>query len=364
MKIGARVFKTGLAVTLSIFLSQLLIPDNSPSLAAIAAITTTMPTVRGSYNMLTRRVLANSIGGIIALIMLYLIGSNPITIGLVTILTITVLNAVNLEDVVSLASITAIIVMLSTSNSIELIALYRVLETIIGVVVSFLVNWLIMPPRHDKPYYNSTTNLTNELHIYIRAILRKNASYELLHQDLKWAESELKKLNVLYELMHNEVIFTKKEQMQQARRLVIYRKMYRTTKATVGLLRTLQKSDDVLHSMPESTRVKLRERIETLMGGHEQILMKFSGRVSADEVRYIHPSKEYRIEFLDEMFQVARQNIEDDSIHVHDSPTVIRIMSAIYEYEQALSQLNNIIRIYKMRYKDNIEQDEKVSIEH
>lgn len=364
MKIGARVFKTGLAVTLSIIISSLLIPDNSPSLAAIAAITTTMPTVRRSFDMFKRRILANTIGGIIAVVMLYLIGSNPITIGVATIITIAILNAFNLSDVLSLAGITTIIVMLSSNSNFVLIAIYRVLETIIGVIVSFFVNWLILPPRHDKPFYITLLNLTTEIHVYIRACLRRNASFTLLIQDLRWAQDEIKTLETLFDLMRKEVIFSKADQMNRARRLVIYRMMLRTSQTNVNLLKTLHDHDDVFHAFSKETHIKLRKRVEVLLGGHEQVLMKFSGRVSANEVRYLKPSKEFRLAFLEEIFNEARSNILDETIHEYDSHAVIRILASLYDYEETLSHLNHLIRIYKQRYEENIEQDEKLSIEH
>lgn len=360
MKIGARVFKTGLAVTLSIIISYFIIPDNSPSLAAIAAVTTLMPSVRRSVDMFQRRVLANLIGGVVAVLVLSVVGSNALTIGLTVILTIAVLNSLKLSDVLSLACITAIIVMLSEPSQYHIIAIYRVLETIVGVIVAFLVNTLILPPRHDTLFYSTLSSLSNEILMFIRATLRKNTTYSILHRDLKWANKELAKVRDLFDLMHNEVIFSRKHQYVQARRLVIYRQMLLTTQALVQLLEALHQNDAIFLSFPDELRIRLRERLEVLMTGHEQILMKFSGRVSASEVRYIRPQQDFKLQFLDDFYHMAREIILAQDLTEHDSHGVIHLLSMTYQYEDALTRLNELIRIYKERTTSNHQHDEQI----
>lgn len=365
MKIGARVLKSGLAVILSIYLSLYLIPDNSASLAAVAALTTTRPTVRTSYEMLLKRLGANTIGGIIAIIMLFTIGNNPVAIGIAAVLTIAVLNALNLSDVLLLACITVVAIMSYTGdNNYLLVATFRVLETFIGVMVAFCVNWLVYPPQHDKPFYALLVNLTNELLVFIRATLRKNVEFSVMHRDINWAQEQFNQLNTLFNLMRNEVIFSKKQRIITARRMVIYRQMVRTTRAVYNLLVIFHNSGDIFHSFPRELQIKTRERLETLMVGHEQIILKFSGRVSATEVNFIFSNKEYKEKYMKDFFAQAFDKIEDDNDYDVNSQGVIHIMSAIYYYEESLMKLNNIIRIYKQRYDENKEADELLGEEH
>ena len=364
MKIGARVLKTGLAIALATYLSMLLIPDNSAALAGIAAVTTTMPSVRKSFDMFYRRVFANIIGGLVGVFMLYAIGSNPVAIGIAAIVTIAVLNALDLSDVLSLAVITVVAVMLTQSDNYLFTATYRVLETIIGVLVSFIINWLVYPPQHDKPFYSTLVNLTNEVLIFIRATLRKNVTFSILHRDIQWARSEFDTLNTLFDLMNNEVIFSKSERMVKARRLVIYRQMIKTTECVVDLLNVLHSNDHVFQNFPVDIRILVRERVETLMVGHEQILLKFSGRVSATEVNFINPQKDFQQEFMKRFFDQAWDELDSDESYDNDSYGVIHIMSAIYYYEESLLKLNNILRIYKERYTEYHEEDEQLGDEH
>lgn len=361
MKIGGRVLKTGLAITLSIYLSLFLIPDNSASLAAIAAITTTMPSVRKSFDMLQRRALANIIGGFIAVFMIMTIGDNPMTIGIAAIVTIAVLNAIGLGDVISLACVTVIAVMLSTNDNFYLTAIYRVLETIIGVTVSFAVNWLVYPPRHDKSFYSTLITSTSEVLVFIRATLRKNVKFSVLHRDIQWAEQELVALNNLFELMRTEVIFKKKDRIAKARRLVIYRQMINTSQAVIALLTVLHNHDHVFKSFPDELRIGVRERLETLMIGHEQIILKFSGRIAASAVNFINTDQTFKLEYMEKFFLQAKNELEHDKVYDNDGNGVVHIMSAIYYYEESLIKLNRIIRIYKQRYTENKEEDEQLA---
>lgn len=361
MKIGGRVLKTGLAITLSIYLSLFLIPDNSASLAAIAAITTTLPSVRKSFDMLQRRALANMIGGAIAVFMIVTIGDNPLSIGIASIVTIAVLNAIGFGDVLSLACVTVVAVMLSNNDNFYITAIYRVLETIIGVTVSFAVNWLVYPPRHDKPFYSTLMTITNEILVFIRATLRKNVKFSVLHQDIQWARKELASLINLFELMRTEVIFKKKDRIAKARRLVIYRQMIKTTEAVIDLLTVLHNHDHVFKSFPDELRIGVRDRLETLMIGHEQIILKFSGRISASAVKFINADQEYKLEYMERFFLQAKTELEHDQIYDNDGNGVVHIMSAIYYYEESLIKLNRIIRIYKQRYTENKKEDEQLA---
>ncbi|AXY25104.1 hypothetical protein CL176_03145 [Suicoccus acidiformans] len=359
MKIGARVLKTGLSITLSILISMYLIPDNSPALAGIAAITTTMQSVKKSYESFRNRLLANSIGGIVAVILSYTLGTNPVSIGIAAIILIGVLNALKLSDVLNLAVITVVAVMTSVSNNLALTALYRVLETFIGVTISFLINSLIYPPRYDQRFYDSLTNLTNEILILIRATLRQNITFSIMHQDIVWARNELKQVEQFFDLIRNEVILSKKERYVVARRLVIYRHMITATRATIRLLDTMHNQDAVFASFPDDLRLMIRERVELLMVAHEQVMMKLSGRVSAENVKFIRTPYAYREEYVQKFFDQAWKFLEDKERSNTDVNGVIHIMSAIYRYEESINNLNNILSIYARHYhsEENVVED-------
>ena len=361
MRIGARVFKTGLAVTIAVIIAQLLFPGESPSLAGIGAITAMMPSMRTSYDIMRRRILSTTIGGLFSMAMLYIVGNDPMMIGITVILTIAFLNAIGLEDVLTLAGITVIVIMVKITDNHAWASSVRVLQTIIGVIVAFVVNLTLLRPKHDRTFYMTLIDLNNHMHMLIRSSLRKNADFSLMNEDLKWAKGEQKKLESLFDLMRNEVILDKQKRIPHLQRLVVYRHMINSSRATLVLMEMLHRYDHIIDTLSPQMRGVVRERIEMLMSGHEQILLKFTGRVPADEVQYINSKIEFRRQFIDVFYESAIRFIDAD-VGFHDySQGLVHVLSAIYFYEEALVDLNTIIRIYKQRCTANIEEDEELS---
>lgn len=348
MKIGARVIKTGIAITLSIYVSLLLIPGSSGALAGIAASISTKPSVKKSYETFLLRVVANTVGGIIAVLMIFAIGVSPIAIGVTAVITIAILNTFKLSDVIPLAIVTSTVIMLSKDNDYIMTAVLRVSETFIGVLVSFLINLLILPPKHDAQFFKILESTTNETLMLLRATLRKNMDYSIMNRDLKWLNRQMTEFSSLFTLMSQEWIFSKKQRQQQARRLVIYRHMGRTTQAAIDLLSALHHSNQIYDEFPEQFLNIYRERIEILMTAHEQIIMKFYGKVPPEEVNYMTMNLETRKEYLEMFFKQTRELEKMQEVDRFEGNSVIHIMSASFHYEERLSSLNRLIRNYKM----------------
>lgn len=355
MKIGARVLKTGLAITLSIYISMLLIPENSAALAAIAAVTTTAPSVKKSFEMFNQRILANVIGGVVAVGVQMTLGSTPISAGIGSILLITVLNTLKLADVLVLAVITLVAIMSSYSNEpIYLSAIYRVLETFIGVAVSFLINMLIHPPKYELRFNQAVMDMSNELIVILRASLRKNIDFTILGKDIAWANNSLTEIDSLYDLLHDELIISKHERVKRARRLVVLRHFITTIRSMVHLLEVIHKNDHVFKTFPVSFRSVIRNRLEILLDGHEQITLKFHGRVPVDAVQFIEVTPEYREKYIREFYKQTLMEIGEDDIYESEVNGVIHIMSAIYRYEEDLRSLNRIVTIYRRENQEPV----------
>ncbi|SEQ40673.1 Uncharacterized membrane protein YgaE, UPF0421/DUF939 family [Ignavigranum ruoffiae] len=355
MRIGARVLKTGLAITLSIFLSIFLIPENSAVMAAIAAVTTTAPTVKKSFEMFNRRILANIIGGVVAVLVLMILGNHPIMVGVAAVFLISILNILNLGDVLTLAVITLVAIMSSDANDLYLSAFYRVIETIIGVTVSFLVNSLIYPPRYDEKFYDMVIELNNELIVLMRAALRKNIPFTIMEKDLSWAHRASAELNDLFDMIHEEVIFPRSKRIQIGRKLVIYRHFLATTQACVHLLEMFHKHDHVYKTFPKDLQILVRERLELLLNGHEQILLKFHGRIPAEQVNFMAVDKNYRHNYIQQFYHQMLTELErDDAVYDAEINGIAHMMSAIYLYEEKIYALNHIMTIYRQRYDQEV----------
>ena len=91
----------------------------------------------------------------------------------------------------------------------------------------------------------------------------------------------------------------------------------------------------------------IRERLETLMSGHEQIMLKFSGRVRANQVNFFEADKAQRHEMMDVFFQRAQEESDYGKYSSSESYGIIHLMSAILAYEDDLVHFNKLVRSYK-----------------
>ncbi|QIK51177.1 aromatic acid exporter family protein [Jeotgalibaca porci] len=350
MKLGARAFKTGLAVTLSIILAQLISVD-AGVIAGISAVPSTQPSVAKSYSTMRNRLIANTIGGFLAAIIGTSIDINVIVIGLATVLLIAILNYLKLSDVISLAAITMIVIMLNDSGSLYNVAAIRVAETFIGVIIAFLVNTFIHPPRYGEKLYHIIDYATSEFLVWISSSLRKNTDFAIMNKDLKWARVQLARMDYFFELLQESKLPFTKYKLDEQKQLVIYRRMIRTTRAAYGVLLVLHDYENSFFNFPQSMRITIRERMETLMTGHEQIMLKFSGRIAPEQVHFFEANKEERKLLLDNFFKHAREesNVQD---FVHQKGySGIHLMSAILEYEDELIKFNKAVSNFRQGNK-------------
>lgn len=350
MKLGARAFKTGLAVTLSIILAQFIASD-AGVIAGLSAVPSTQPSVAKSYTTMRNRLVANTIGGFLAAIISTTIGSNVIIIGLATVLLIAILNYLKLGDVISLAAITMIVILLNDSGSPYTTATIRVAETFIGVIIAFLVNTFIHPPKYGEKLYHIIDYATSEFLVWIRSSLRKNSDFSIMSKDLKWARTQLSRMDYFFELLQESKMPFTRYKLDEQKQLVIYRRMIRTTRSAYKVLSALHEYENSFFNFPQSMRITIRERMETLMTGHEQIMLKFSGRIAPEQVHFFEANKKEREILLENFFQHAQdQSNAKDFVH-QKGYSGIHLMSAILEYEDELIRLNKAVTNFRQSNK-------------
>lgn len=361
MKIGGRVIKTGLAIAISIFVATLLLPDSNGVLAGIAGIHATETSVRRSFDSFLNRILGNILGAIIALVIIQTVGVTPVTVGITVILSISLLNYFKLSDVMMLVNTTVIVIMIGSGGSPYLFALNRVLETSIGVIISFVVNSLIYPPKYDTRFYQGLEYLTSQTLIWIRASVRKNTDFGLIQKDITWAREQLDSINGIFDLMQGEMALPNKNKHSEMRRLVVYRQMTRTTRIAIDLLAAFHYNAQVFDEFPRKLRHEVRDRIEVLTSAHEQILLKFNGKVPPENVNFLQQSTKERLSYMEMFFDQAKDQmvLPDDEV---DATGVILIMGAVYRYEEELNHLNVLTRVYMRQPEPDQETVEQIEI--
>jgi len=355
MKIGARTFKTSLAVFLSLLIPLTLGFEEGASLAGISVVASMQPSVKKSYQTLVDRLVANTIGGFVAVLMASAFGTSIVIISFATAILIAILHQMKLNNVIGLSTMTLIIIMLSTDGDIYTNATIRVLATFIGVGIAFIINLFILPPNYEKKLFQLTNQVTDDLTRFIRVSLRKNVQYSLMRSDLNSIDesiSDMKKyLTFLQDTEWSR--WRKHGDTSLTRLLVVYRQFIRTTEAAYNLVKTLHQSENVYNHFPEELRVLLRERLETLMSAHEQIILKWNGRVLPQEVNFIAYKSDLRITFMQSFFNEAslESYLKND---YGQSNTVIHLMSVVLIYEENLQHLNKLVSRYKSSHRNNV----------
>lgn len=352
LKIGPRIIKTGVAIALAIFISQTFLPNTGGILAGIAALNSTLPSLKKSYESLSNRMFGTLIGAIIATVIIFLFSGSPfplaMMIGLAAIMTITTLNALKLSEVNSLAVMAVIAIMIGGPNEIWFNAFNRVMETFIGVLCSFVINWLILPPKYDSNFISVLEYINSEILRLIRASLRRNADYSLTHKDLKLNRQYLKKLDNYFNLIKSEVVFGNQKRVEFTRKLVIFRQLKTTTLNAVNLLDVLHHNSNLFNELPKEMRILIRERIETLLVAHEQIFLKLSGKVQPNSVNFIEITPEYRELYLTTFYNQIWLWRDEMSLTRSKSNQLLNLMNAIYLFEDELKTLNRLMKNYKI----------------
>src|SRR6185437_10672918 len=143
MKLGARIFKTGIAIVFALFLAEALqLPH--PIFAGIAAIFAIQPSIYRSYLTIVEQIQGNVIGAIIAISFVLIFGHQLVVIGLAAVIIILIMLKFGLEKSISLALVMMIAIMEIKGEEFLSYALLRFLTILIGVFAAFAVNLLFM----------------------------------------------------------------------------------------------------------------------------------------------------------------------------------------------------------------------------
>lgn len=139
--------KTALAVTLTLIVSDF-IPVTNPFFAAIAAIIAMEPSVSAAVETAKDRMWGTILGAVMALLLALFIPVNALTIGFGVIIVIYISNLFEWQGTIKISAIVFLAILLGYDEAHQIdYAVYRTLDTFIGLVVGTLVNFFVFP--HD-----------------------------------------------------------------------------------------------------------------------------------------------------------------------------------------------------------------------
>jgi len=209
MLIGARIVKTGLAVTISMFICYIF--DIQPAIFAGAATVLNMqPSVGLSLYNAREQVIVHFISIAIAVLLGLALGTNPLVMGLATIIIIRICKYFKWRGGISPGVMASLFILASPSNQFIDHALVRSLAIFIGVGVALLVNLTIAPPRYRQPLKQKLTELNSLTSRYfyeaVQSYLQLNIpSPDEQEERTKTIESLFRESRHLYDLYRFDI---------------------------------------------------------------------------------------------------------------------------------------------------------------
>jgi uncharacterized membrane protein YgaE (UPF0421/DUF939 family) len=192
MRIGKRTLKTALAVVLSLYIGNVL-RLNNPLFAGFSAVIVMQGSVYDSVRVMKDRMLATITGAVVALLILATGYENYLTIALGIIVIILLCTRFQWKNSIALGCITFLIILVGEGTQSELsYAIHRALDTLIGLVVGFAVNFLLFPPHPLRLIIRTYREIEKDLFEAFRDFLEheKPMPLNLIQSDLVQADAD------------------------------------------------------------------------------------------------------------------------------------------------------------------------------
>ena len=149
MKIGARIIKTGIAVSITMYLCKFF--NLEPAFfGAVSAVVNMQPSLFLTVKTAKDQIVVHLIAVAIGLLFGYLLGGTPIVMGLVSILLIMVYLKMGLHSGISMGIVAAVFVMGSSEELFLPHAFNRTGVIFTGLTSAMFVNMLLWPPRYNR----------------------------------------------------------------------------------------------------------------------------------------------------------------------------------------------------------------------
>lgn len=170
LQIGPRLWKTGLAVALTVFLVRLTGHDYEV-FGAVAAALAVAPSASRSLRTMSNQIVANLVGGLVGTLAMLLFGPNPLVIGLTVILVLMICQRYGLKELAAMAATVTLFVMVAPhSDDVTTYTLWRLISILIGSAVGTLVNAFIVPPDYQAATQRALERAGGELDSFILSV--------------------------------------------------------------------------------------------------------------------------------------------------------------------------------------------------
>lgn len=278
MVFGARVWKTGIAVALALYISAWL-NFSPPVIAAVAAIFAMQPSIYRSWRYFLEQLQTNILGAALALLAGMFFSNNVIAIGIVCIIVIILSLRMGMEETIGLTLVTVVAVMEASGE--WRFAVNRLLLSLIGIGCAFAVNVLFFPPKPKEQFAVQIRTIFAKMSLLLRTVISNEMKETVFREEKEGLRSGLKSLSDKYRLMEEEIKKIKGSGLNRIRELVVYKQK----------LLVMYKGLEVLEAVDEhyfqaartqATDVYFDDHLEKLIKFHEHVLLKFDDKLKDD----------------------------------------------------------------------------------
>lgn len=367
MNIGARIIKTGLSVTLALIIANLL--HMQPAvLSAVAAVIAIQPSIMRSWKYVKEVTVTNIVGALFATLGFYLFGTQPVFIGIIVILTIAVNLKLGLNKSVNLSVLTVIAILTSNLHDSTLSTVVNRFSLVaIGVISSFLINILVLPPKHDQRFYDSIRKLNEKLNTLLRLAPEKEISISTFKQEKNSLDKLYNKTRDLFDLLNEEKrrMWVKDRQLF-VRRIVIFRQALKVVQKEISLFEKIEKHLNKMVDISNKETQEVKDTVNELLQYQETIFLIYEGKIVPKAItNKDSKAKRKRI--------VSKMKCTVNELMKHYDPAneelwwrLFPIVNALIETENELEKLEVLVVNYKLRKvlkKERIKSTLKNAIE-
>jgi len=147
MKIGARIIKTGIAVTITVYICKYF--GLEPALfGAVSAVVNVQPSVYLTLRTTRDQIIVHLLGVTVGLVLGFLMGGHPVSMGLATVIIIVLYIKLKLNHNILMGIVACMFVLNATPDQFLHNALVRSAIIFIGLTVAMAINVAFWPPRY------------------------------------------------------------------------------------------------------------------------------------------------------------------------------------------------------------------------
>jgi uncharacterized membrane protein YgaE (UPF0421/DUF939 family) len=279
-QIGPRMIKTGIAVFLTLLLTDFL-DTELRIVAVIASVLAMQPSIVRSWNYLKEVIVSNILAVLFAIGGLYVLGGTPISIGIVIILSIAINLKLGLNKTLNLTILAILAIMLSSTEEVNFFyILDRIELLVIGILSAFVVNVFVFPPKHQEIIYSHIKATGIKTNFLIKLLPEKAYQLKDIKKQIKEIEKEITKLKEYYQILFEERkrVFVK-ERGSFIREIIIYKQMIRVLEKELELIRSLFDNLKKVELISEKQTILSKKMIQELTRYQETIQLMYENKV-------------------------------------------------------------------------------------